>query len=91
MISFLVHFVPADDPAESAAVREVDLQRKFHGTATELAKKLNLTNPKATALRRHLGVDNDPDCVHEFHFGGLKVAHPESHGDRVMWFQWPAT
>jgi len=68
-----VHFVPADDPAESAAVREVDLQKKFHWTATELAKKLDLTNPRATALRRHLSIDDQPDCVHRFHFGGLEV------------------
>jgi hypothetical protein len=68
-----VHFVPADDPTESAAVREVDLQKKFHWTATVLAQKLDLTRPKATALRRHLGIDDDADCVHEFHFGRLNV------------------
>jgi hypothetical protein len=68
-----VHFVPADDPAESAAVREVDLQKKFHWSATELADKLELTKPRATALRRYLKIDEDLDCVHEFHFGGLKV------------------
>ncbi len=68
-----VHFIPADDPTASAAVREVDLQRKFHWTATELAEKLGLTNPKATALRRHLGIDDQPESVHEFHFGGLNV------------------
>lgn len=67
-----VHFVPADDPAESAAVREVDLQRKFHWTATTLAEKLGLTGPKATALRRHLDIDDDPSCIHEFQFGGVK-------------------
>lgn len=68
-----VHFVAADDPTASAAVREVDLQRKFHWTASDLAARLELTNPKATALRRHLGIDDDPSCVHEFHFGGFKV------------------
>jgi hypothetical protein len=68
-----VHFIPADDPTASAAVREVDLQRKFHWTATELAQKLELTSPKATALRRHLGIDDQPESVHEFHFGGLNV------------------
>lgn len=68
-----VHFIPADDPTASAAVREVDLQRKFHWTATELAEKLGLTSPRATALRRHLGIDDQPESVHEFHFGGLNV------------------
>lgn len=68
-----VHFVRADDPAESAAVREIDLQKKFHWSASELAKKVGLTSPKATALRRHLDIDADPDCVHEFHFGGIKL------------------
>jgi hypothetical protein len=68
-----VHFVPAGDPAESAAVREVDLQKKFHWTASDLAKKLDLTQPKATALRRHLDIDDDPACVHEFQFGRFRV------------------
>ena len=68
-----VHFVAADDPADSAAVREVDLQSKFHWSATNLAKKLNLTGPRATALRRHLQIDGDPTCVHAFDFGGMKL------------------
>jgi hypothetical protein len=68
-----VHFVPADDPADTAAVREVDLQKKFHRSATDLADNLGLTNPRATALRKHLGIDEDSDCMHVFRFGGLKV------------------
>lgn len=68
-----VHFVAADDPSEAAAVREVDLQKKFHWTATDLAEKLELTGPRATALRRHLGVDEDPTCMHGFDFGGMKM------------------
>lgn len=69
-----VHFVPADDPAESAAVREIDLQRKYHFSATQLAKHLELTGPRATALRRYLGIDQDEDCRHVFTFGSQK--HP---------------
>jgi hypothetical protein len=68
-----VQFVAADDPTESAAVREVDLQKKFHWAATDLAKKLDLTGPRATALRRHLHIDDDPTCVHDFDFGGMKL------------------
>lgn len=68
-----VHFVPADDPGETAAVREVDLQKKYHWSATALADKLGLTSPKATALRRHLEIDEDPDCVHKFTFGNLDL------------------
>lgn len=68
-----VHFVSADDPADAAAVREVDLQKKFHWSATDLAKKLDLTGPRATALRRHLQIDDDPTCMHHFDFGGMKL------------------
>ncbi len=50
-----VRFVPADDPREAAAVREVDLERKYHISATDLARSLALTGPRALALRRHLG------------------------------------
>jgi hypothetical protein len=32
--------IAADDPAEAAAVREVDLKKRFHLSATQLAKRL---------------------------------------------------
>lgn len=57
-----------DDEQDAAAVREVDLQKKFHRSATDLAQALNLTLPKSIALRRHLGIDSDPSCVHTFAF-----------------------
>src|SRR5204863_8007104 len=37
-----VQFVPADDPRDAAAVREVDLQRKYHLSARELAEQAGL-------------------------------------------------
>ncbi|MBE0532018.1 MAG: hypothetical protein IH626_14400 [Rhodospirillales bacterium] len=42
-----VRFVAGDDPQGAAAVREVDLQKKFHTGAAELAKALNLSGPRA--------------------------------------------
>lgn len=63
-----VHFIPADDPREAAAVREVDLQRKYHLSPAKLAEKVDLTRPRAAALRRELGIDSDGDCAHEFVF-----------------------
>ena len=68
-----VRFVTADDATEVAAIREVDLQKKYHWSASGLAKKLNLTQPKATALRRFAGIDADPDCRHEFVFGSQRL------------------
>lgn len=35
-------FIPADDPRESAAVREVDLQKKYYLSAADLATRLDL-------------------------------------------------
>lgn len=67
-----VRLVAADDPTEAAAVREVDLQRKYHFTKQQLADAVGITGPKATALRRYLDIDNDPSCVHEFVFGKSK-------------------
>ncbi|HET6183343.1 MAG TPA: hypothetical protein VFA03_07085 [Acetobacteraceae bacterium] len=64
-----VRFIAADDPTEAAAVREVDLQKKFYLSATELAKRLRLTPPRSYALRRKLGIDGDPQCRHTFTFG----------------------
>lgn len=59
---------------DAAAVREVDLQKKFHWSAFDLADKLSISRPRATALREHLGIDRDADCLHVFEFGSQK--HP---------------
>ena len=63
-----------DGEVDAAAVREVDLQKKFHWSPFDLADKLSISRPRATALRGHLGIDKDPDCVHIFEFGSQK--HP---------------
>jgi hypothetical protein len=67
-----VTFIAADDPREAAAVREVDLQRKYYISKPELAERLGLSGPRALALRRHLGIDGDEDCVHVFDFDSQK-------------------
>jgi hypothetical protein len=67
-----VQFV-GDEDTPAAAVREVDLQRKYHRAANDLAKALGLTTARSTALRRHLGVDGDPVCRHEFVFGSQRI------------------
>src|SRR5690606_14325632 len=69
-----VRYIGGDDPADAAAVRELDLQKKFHLGAAELAQKLGLTQPKAKVLRDHLGIDEDVNCRHVFEFGSAK--HP---------------
>ncbi|MEU4411387.1 DUF3644 domain-containing protein [Streptosporangium sp. NPDC023963] len=63
----------ADETVPAAAIREVDLQAKFHRSATDLAKDLDMTRPRCTALRRHLGIDTDPTCCHEFIFDSQRL------------------
>lgn len=63
-----VMFISADDPREAAAIRQVDLERKYHLSKRALAERAGLTPPRATALRRHLRIDEDDDCVHVFQF-----------------------
>ncbi len=69
-----VRFIGPDDPTEAAAIREIDLQRKYHWTSSELAERLGLTEPRSLALRRHLGIDDDEACRHTFVFGSS--VHP---------------
>ncbi|MGH3734388.1 MAG: DUF3644 domain-containing protein [Micromonosporaceae bacterium] len=57
------------------AIREVDLQKKYHRSATDLAEAVTLTLPKSAALRRHLGIDADPACVHTFTFKSQKLTY----------------
>jgi hypothetical protein len=69
-----VHFVGADEDVEAGAVREVDLQRKYHQSGADLAAKLSLSPPRCLALRRELRIDDDPSCRHDFVFGSQR--HP---------------
>ncbi|WP_205717787.1 DUF3644 domain-containing protein [Actinomadura soli] len=59
----------ADEAVPAAAIREVDLHRKYHRSKADLAKALDLSTARSAALRAHLGIDNDPACLHEFTFG----------------------
>jgi hypothetical protein len=76
-----VHFVPADDPRETAAVREVDLQRKYRYAIRELAEKLGLTVARLTALRRYLKLDEDGDSYHVFVFDSTRIPR---YSDRAL-------
>lgn len=66
-----VQFVPADDPT-AAAVRELDLRKKYHLSPKQLANSVALTTPKAAAVRRFLNLDADESCRHVFEFGKSK-------------------
>ena len=70
----LVRAADGGEDVDAAAIREVDLQKKFHWSPFELADKLRITRPRATALREHLGIDDDPACLYAFEFGSQK--HP---------------
>jgi hypothetical protein len=64
----------ADDSTPAAAIRQIDLQNKYRRSPAELAFDLELTGPRAVALRRHLGIDDDESCRHDFQFGSQR--HP---------------
>lgn len=64
-----VRYVSGDDLGEAAAIREVDIRKKYYMRAGDLAKALKLTVQKSKALRWHLCIDEDPDCHHVFEFG----------------------
>lgn len=68
-----VRYVGGDDPEEAATLREVDLRKKFHMRATELANALGLTTRRSKVLRTHLGIDADTNCCHVFEFGKLRI------------------
>ena len=60
------------DGADASAVRVVDLQKKYYLTASELATKLGVTPPRATAVRRHVGADTNPDMSNTFRMGKVR-------------------
>lgn len=67
-----VRFSSGDDPEGAAAIRELDLQKKYHWSATTLAQKLKLSRPKTKAVRDYLGIDDDPANAMVFQFGATK-------------------
>ena len=52
-----VRHIGADDPREAAAIREIDIQRKYPHSKSALAQKLKLNTKKAKELRERLKVD----------------------------------
>lgn len=64
----------ADDSTPAAAIRQIDLQNKYRRSPVELASDLGLSGPRAVALRRHLGIDDDESCRYDFQFGSQR--HP---------------
>lgn len=64
-----------DDPdADTAAIRTVDLQKKFHMGPYDLADKAGVDRTRSVALRRHLGLGDDDDHFsHRFQFGSTKL------------------
>ena len=80
-ITITVHFTKkegapvcyvADGSTPAAAIRQIDLQNKYHWSPTELASALGVSGPRAVALRRHLGIDDDESCRHDFQFGSTR-------------------
>jgi hypothetical protein len=67
-----IQLVKADEPVDAAAVRVVDLQRKYHRRPSDLAAAVGLSPPRAGALRAHLGIDSDENCRHVFEFDSQK-------------------
>ena len=63
-----------DPTVDAAAIRDVDLQKKYHRPPAELAKAVGISTARGTALRAHLGIDTDESCRHEFVFRSQRHA-----------------
>lgn len=69
-----IRYVSGDDPEGAAAIREIDLQRKYYLSPSKLADKIKLSISKAKAVRDFLRIDHDPANVMIFEFGSQR--HP---------------
>lgn len=61
-----MRYVGGDDVADFAAIREIDVSKKYYLRASELAKRLKMSEPKCRALREELKIDKDPASCHQF-------------------------
>lgn len=74
-----------DASAEAAAIRLVDLEKKFHMSPYGLADRSGVPRVRSTALRRHLGIDaNDDHFSHKFVFGSQKHLRYSDNALRAM-------
>lgn len=69
-----VRFISGDDPGAAGAIREVDLQKKYHLSPQQLSEKLSITPPRCKALRDYLEIDEDAANMMIFEFGSQR--HP---------------
>lgn len=69
-----IRYVSGDDPEGAAAIREVDLQKKYHLSPSALAERLSLPINKAKAVRDFLRIDENSANVMVFEFGSQR--HP---------------
>ena len=79
-----VRYVSGDDPEGAAAIREVDVQKKYHWSPSALAEKLGLTVNKAKAVRDFLRIDENPANVMVFEFGSQKHPRYSDNALRVL-------
>ncbi|EKT4531419.1 hypothetical protein QEM33_004037 [Pseudomonas putida] len=79
-----VRYVSGDDPEAAGAIREVDLQKKYHMSPTALAERLGLTVSKCKALRALLGVDEDQANMMIFEFGSQRHARFSDNALRIL-------
>jgi len=70
--SHQIAYNEADGSTPAAATPQVDLQSKYGRSPAKLASDLGISVPRAVALRRHLGIDNDESCCHEFRIGSQR-------------------
>ncbi|MFC0487158.1 hypothetical protein [Sinomonas atrocyanea] len=74
-----------DPNADAAAIRTVDLEKKFYMGPNDLAERVGIARSRATALRRHLGLDaNDDHYSHRFVFGGTSHIRYSDNAFRAM-------
>ncbi|WP_197061910.1 hypothetical protein, partial [Sinomonas humi] len=75
----------ADPNADAAAIRTVDLEKKFYMGPNDLADRAGVPRSRAVALRRHLGLEaNDDHYSHRFVFGGTSLMRYSDNALRAM-------
>lgn len=79
-----VRLVSGGEDVPAAALREVDRQQRFHWSVAQLAERCNLSQPRCLALRRYLGIEDDPTMVYEFVFGSQRHRRYSDKADKLL-------
>lgn len=79
-----VRYISGDDPTSAAAIREVDMRKKYHISPSDLATRLGMNTTHCKALRKYLEIYKEKSNLTIFEFGSQQHPRYSDNALRIM-------